>query len=268
MGVACCAESRRKPQIIDIKTYISLLSDTNSIVEFCLNKIVINVKRYEIIDALGIFLNGIYSYLLKTQSLLFEKESQIEQNFLNDEAIVQLKSSIEKLKEDLITQDFLFDKEARVLTGKKILNLELSFKFFQTQLEKYSPLSEHRYLKGDFQKGFDLILTKTMVSSNYLEEEIKEILSGKFKLIKLSSYFNKYYQRIKKLRIEHVKNAKRKWNISKKTIPKLIISFVIHANTVYYQVHQLGSARIVLCQFVAYVIVKGLKLDVEPVKEI
>lgn len=178
MGL-CCSASNKKSQKQDAKTFITMLSDTTSLVDVCIDKIATNIKRYEIIEALAIFLNGLYSYLLKTQATILEKENEVPEGF-DDDPLLQLKLSIEKLKEDLIAQDFLFDPEAKKKTMKKILNVELSLKLLLTQLEKINPIENHPYLIGDFQNGFESLLSKTIISPNYLNDEILEIKKGCF----------------------------------------------------------------------------------------
>ena len=176
MGAFCAAP--RKPKVVDSKTYITLLSEVTSITESCLDKIVVNLKRFEIIEALGIFLNGLYSYLLKTQSVLLENPQEIEP--YDDDGIIQLKKLMDKLLFDLKDQDFLYDKELHKLQIKKIVDIDLSFKFLRAQLEKHNPIANHPYLGGDFQKGFEFILSKTLILPNYLIDEMNEIVSSLF----------------------------------------------------------------------------------------
>jgi len=135
----------------------------------------VHIKRFETLDALGIFLNGIYSYLLKIQIVLLEKEPQGEHD---DDALHILKEALVKFQADLEEKDFLTNRDAMKVTQNKILNIELAFKSLILQLEKVSPLEDHIYLQGDFQKGFDYILGKNMVSPDFLEKEIKEIIAG------------------------------------------------------------------------------------------
>jgi hypothetical protein len=106
---------------------------------------------------------------------LLEKEPQGEHD---DDALHILKEALVKFQADLEEKDFLTNRDAMKVTQNKILNIELAFKSLILQLEKVSPLEDHIYLQGDFQKGFDYILGKNMVSPDFLEKEIKEIIAG------------------------------------------------------------------------------------------
>lgn len=207
MGL-CCSGPRRKSQKLDANTFITKVSDTTSIVDVCIDKIATNIKRYEIIEALAIFLNGLYSYLLKTQAAILEKEKEVPEGF-DDDPLFQLKLALEKLKEDLIAQDFLFEAEAKQKTIKKIETVEISLKLLQTQLEKINPIENHPYLMGDFQSGFQSVLAKAMISPNYLNDEILEIKKGCFNF-GLSFIKQKKIKRLLQSERFHAKNAIKK----------------------------------------------------------
>ena len=182
MGL-CCSAPRRKPQNIDSKAFLTLLSEVTAMVDNAINSISVHIYRYEALDALGIFLNGIYSYLLKTQSAILENASQTEAQTYDDEGINMLKESFAKFQVDLVEKEFLTDRNVMKLTQDKIMNVQLAYCFLTTQMEKISPAADNVCLQGDFSKGFDYFLGKNMISADYLQKEIKEIIAGYRKFI-------------------------------------------------------------------------------------
>lgn len=111
MGLFFCLP--RKSEVLELNKYIFLLNDVTSIVGTCLDLIHIDNfnqkdKSNELIDALGVFLNGLYSYLLKTQSVLSEKESN---EAFQDDYLFILKISIQNLEENLKNPNLLFEKK-------------------------------------------------------------------------------------------------------------------------------------------------------------
>ena len=181
MGTCCIA--RHNTQKIDSKAFVALLSEVTAMVDNAINSISVHVYRYEALDALGIFLNGIYSYLLKAQSVILERETQTETPpTYEDDGINMLKESFSKFQVDLIEKEFLTDRNAMKLTQNKIFNVQLAYMFLTTQLEKISPAADVVCLKGDFSNGFDYFLGKNFLSPDYLQKEIKEIIEGLFKV--------------------------------------------------------------------------------------
>lgn len=178
MGTCCVA--RHNTQKIDSKAFVALLSEVTAMVDNAINSISVHVYRFEALDALGIFLNGIYSYLLKAQSVILERETQQTEAppIYEDDGINMLKESFSKFQVDLVEKEFLTDRNAMKLTQNKIFNVQVAYMFLTTQLEKISPAADVVCLKGDFSNGFDYFLGKNFSSPDYLQKEIKEIIEG------------------------------------------------------------------------------------------
>ena len=200
----CCATRKKPPVLLDLKTYVALFSELASQTENCIDLIKGGIKRMDVLDALGIYLNGLYSYLLNTQRILLSKEAEFEPKegatesmCFDQEPIKQLKRLLDVLMLDLDGLNIAYEGKKEGI--KHVVDIELSLKFLQTQLEKYNPISEHPYVGGDFSKGFEWILVKCMFSPNASpEEETKEVVEGKphiyknmYKIIYMYNYYRK-----------------------------------------------------------------------------
>ena len=165
---------------IDSKTYQSFLLELEALVGLfikSLSDLASNgeVQRYECLDALGIYFNGLLSYLIKTQEVL----SQHPEFTIAEEPLIKFKGLIEKLKEEWKVDDFFFNWEnANPIQKQKIIEIDSFFKSIQEQLENINPIANHSLLSEDFQKGFENILAKTINPQKPTPDTVNDVKSG------------------------------------------------------------------------------------------